>query len=91
MQCSADCSLAGEQFLLPCADVFVECGADCSLAGEQFLDHSFNLISETCLVEVESEDILAAVQSLEAAVVLIGLSDFEGRDYRLELCKQRVG
>ena len=38
--------------------------ADGSIAGKEFFDHAFNLLAETGFIEIETEDIAAAVESL---------------------------
>ena len=61
--------------LLAGANVFVERSADGAWGSVELLDHTLDLLTETCLVEVETEDILAAVEGLQTAPVLIGLAD----------------
>lgn len=45
----------------PCMHVFVERGAYGTVACEELLDHAFNLLSESHLIEIHSEDVLTAV------------------------------
>ena len=51
--------------------------ANGSWACKQLLDHSFNLVTQTSLVQIESEYVLAAVQSLQWAPILLGLPNLQ--------------
>ena len=59
--------------------------------GVEFLDHAFNALAKTGLVQIDCKDVLAAVKFLEAGVILIRLTDFKRSNNGLNLCKQRIG
>ena len=69
----------------------MEGGADGAGAGVEFLDHSFYLLTQAGFVEVDSKDVLAGVEFLQAAPVLVGLSNLQRRHDCLEFFQQRVG
>lgn len=48
--------------LLAGANVFVERSADGARTSIELFDHTLYLLTETCLVEVETEHVLAAVK-----------------------------
>ena len=70
--------------------VFVERLADCTGTGVELLDIALDLFAEACLIEVEAEDILAAVELAQGAPVLIGLANLEGSDDGLQLGEHGV-
>ena len=65
--------------------------ADGTGAGKEFLDHALNLFAEACLVEVEGEDVLAAIEFLEGTPVLIGLANLEWGNDGLQFFEQGIG
>ena len=69
----------------------MEGGSDGTWTGVEFLHVPFDLSAEACLVEIDTEDILAGVELLEAAPVLIGLADLQGSDDGLQLCQHGIG
>ena len=71
--------------------VFVERLADSTGTGVEFLDVALNLLAEACLIEVEAEDILAAVELVQRTPVLIGLANLERGDDGLQLGEHGVG
>ena len=58
---------------LSCQHVFMQGSTNGTLAGIQLFHHSLDLLAQTSLVEIQSKHILAAVERLQAAPVLIGL------------------
>ena len=65
--------------------VFVERLADGTGTGVELLDVALDLLAEACLIEVEAEDILAAVELAQRTPVLIGLANLERGDDGLQL------
>ena len=65
-------------------------GTNGTLAGIKLFHHALNLSAQASLVEVDTKDVLAAVERLQAAPVLIGLADFEGSNDGLQLSKHGV-
>ena len=65
--------------------VFVERLADGTGTGVEFLDVALDLFAEACLIEVEAEDVLAAVELVQRTPVLIGLANLERGDDGLQL------
>ena len=52
-------------------------GAYGTLASVELLDHALNLVAKASLIEVEAEDVLAAVELLQRTPVLIGLANLQ--------------
>ena len=69
----------------------MQCLSYGTLAGEELLHHAFNLLAEACLVEIESEYILAGIEILQARIVLICLAYLQRSHDGLEFCQQWVG
>ena len=69
----------------------MECGADGTRGGVELLDHTFDLLTETCLVEIETKHILAAVELLQTTPVLIVLTYLERGYDGLQLCQHGIG
>ena len=65
--------------------------ADGSVAGKEFFDHAFNLLAETGFIEIETEDIAAAVESLQRTPILIGLANLKGSHNGLKFGKHGIG
>lgn len=69
----------------------MQCLSYCTLASEEFLHHAFNLFAEACLVEIESEYVLAGIEILQAGIVLFCLAYLKRSHDGLEFCQQWVG
>ena len=64
--------------------------AHSSFAGIEFFYHSLYLFTKTCLVEVKTENILASIQLLQTAPILIGLTYFQRGYDSLQFCQHGV-
>ena len=64
--------------------------ADCAVTGVQLLDHTLDLLAQTNGVQVHTEHIGTAVQSLQAAEVLLAFLDLQGVDDGLQFSQQRI-
>ena len=56
----------------------------------EFLHHTLNLFTETSLIEVEGEDILATVELFQWTPVLIRLANLQWSDDGLQFLEQGV-
>lgn len=70
--------------------VAVEGLADCAVGGEEFADVVFDLCAESCLIEVNAEDVLAGIELAEAAVVLVRSAYLKRCDDCLEFVEHRI-
>ena len=52
--------------------------ADSAGAGVQLSHHALDLLAQACRIQVNAKDVLAAVESLQAAEVLGTFLDFQG-------------
>lgn len=60
-------------------------------ACKELADHPLDALSESGLVEVNTEDILTAVESLDATDILVSLADGQRSHDSLKLGEQWVG
>lgn len=65
--------------------------SDGTWASIEFLDIALDLLSETSLVEVDTEDILAAVELLQRTPILICLANLQRSDDGLQFCEHGIG
>lgn len=65
--------------------------ADSAVASVQLLDHAFDLLTQTDLIQVDTEDVSAAVQILQAAEVLLPFLDLQRGHDGLQLSQHRIG
>lgn len=65
--------------------------AHCAVTGVQLLDHALDLFAQTNGVQIHTEHIGTAVQSLQAAEVLLAFLDLQGADDGLQFSQQRIG
>ena len=68
--------------LLSSLNIFVQSATNGTIASKQFLNHSLDLLAQTSLVQVETKHVLAAVESLQAAPILIGLTNLQWSNAR---------
>ena len=65
--------------------------ANGALASEKLTHHAFDLLAKASLVEVQTENVVAAIELVQAAPVLIGLANLEWGDYGLQFAQHGVG
>ena len=62
-----------------------------TITSKQFLNHSLDLLAQTSLVQVETKHVLAAVESLQTALILIGLTNLQWSNDSLQFLEHGVG
>ena len=65
--------------------------AHCAVTSVQLLDHALDLFAQTDGVQIHAEHIGTAVQSLQAAEVLLAFLDLQRSHDGLQFCQQWVG
>ena len=71
--------------------ILMERSPDGTGACKELADHPLDALSESGLVEVNTEDILTAVESLDATDILVSLADGQRSHDSLKLGEQWVG
>lgn len=69
----------------------MQCSPYSALSGEEFTDHFLNTTTESGLIEIDSEDVLATVKIPQTAEVVIAAAHLQWSYDGLQLFKHGIG